>query len=502
MDIKPHILTESILDDEELQDSYRDRIDIDNLMGEVDADPSDYEFYANVRYTYNKLYKEETTWWRKEFTAHINVLDIYEDVHRIATLSGLFKTFFISPKVTMLGYSDCRMTHINKTWEYPELPDDFDVKAWYEDVEKKYPRNVIASHQKEAIFCLRIYFNFDKQMSHKQFLKRLWKFLPGMNILKHTPKDHSCVLFFRNDSEPDDRLELALVRDTSHPEDPESFSANYMYTPEQFDALYTALSGRDDYQQDSGRLHNYVQEKIIDSVNFPKLMRYAAAQAKEKYGIILTPGSYQYPDKFSVYQRNLSSTSSWCAFTVENADKSKKEIDVYELEECIIDCLLYRMSVHYFGICEFAVILRVIPKLVNRKSEEIRQQFIKVHTSAYSNRIPNMTQDDKEFHHFDNTMRPVDSGDVRMDNNQWNERVRKVGINSEEVIIMMADKNGRLTRNLNRMQYPAERHNYLVDLMASDESIWLKNKKRVHKLTESLLDDIRTEDIPDAKNVL
>lgn len=173
------------------------------------------------------------------------------------------------------GYSDKRLSYISKVWEFPNLPTDFDVKAWYETVEKQYG-NVIRQHKKEFNFYFRIYFDFDKSMTHKQFLKHLWKLLPGMNSLRRTPSDHSCIAFYRNDENPDDRLELALVRDSSHEYETETFSANYMYTPEQFDALYTALTGRDDYQPESGRRHNYVQEKIISTTNLPRLMEYAA----------------------------------------------------------------------------------------------------------------------------------------------------------------------------------------------------------------------------------
>ena len=496
----PHILTESILDDEELQASYND-VNVDHLVKEVsDVEPSECEFYVNVKYKYKKLYRQ-TYWWQNWFTAHINVLDIYRDIEQIATLSGLFKSFVIDKQIQMFSYENQQLSYINKTWEYPALPEDFDVKAWYEEVENTYSQSVLLNRDKVATFYVRIYFNFDKNMTHKQFLKHLWKFLPGMNALRRTSEDSASAAFFRNDANSDDRLELALVRDTSHINEPEEFTANYMYTPEQFDALYTALTGRDDYQEDSGRSHNYVQEKIINSTNFKKLMQYAAAQAKEKYGIILTPGNYQYPDKFSVYQRNLSDTSSWCAFTVENADKTKKDIEIYELEECIVDCLLYRMSIHYFGICRFAVVLRVIPKLVNKKAEEIRQEYIKRNTSS-NGRVSNMSQEDRKFSHFKNTIRPVTSGDVKMSNNQRNSRVRRVDIDGEDVILIMGDKNGLLNKNKIQMDWPASDHNYLIDLMADSKSIWSSNREYVNKLTESVLDDFTSDDILSATDVL
>ena len=500
----PIFLTESILDDEELQNSYSNNIDISSLTAGSDDIVSEYEYYANIRYSYMKLYDQETRWWRKEFTAHINVKDIYEDIYHIATVSGLFKSFFIDKKVTMLGYSDRRMTHINSTWEYPDLPEDFDVKAWYEEVEETYPQKVIFGHKKEAIFCIRVYFNFNKQMTHKQFLKHLWKFLPALNVLKHIPDDRMSVSFFRNDENPVERPELALVENPDRLYGSETFSGDYMYTPEKFDELYTALTSRDDYQENSGRSHNYIQERIINRTNFSKLMDYAARQARSEYGFILTPGEFRYPNKNSVYQRDLSNSSSWCAFTVENVDSSKKEIDICDLEECIIKCLLFRMDVNYFGICEFLVALRVIPKLINTRAEQIRQEFIKNNTSEWSKRIPNMTQEDKQFYYFEGSMRPVTSEEIKMSNNQWNERARTITFSGESVTLLLADKNGCLNKKPFEMQWPANAHNYLISIMRSEE-IWNNNKEYVissDKLTESLLDDISSEDIPSGRDVL
>lgn len=77
MILNKNILTESILDDEEVQASSMKTTDLGELVGDAVGDEySDYEFYANIVYTYNKFYKQ-TYWWRNEFTAHINVLDIY-----------------------------------------------------------------------------------------------------------------------------------------------------------------------------------------------------------------------------------------------------------------------------------------------------------------------------------------------------------------------------------------------------------------------------------------
>ena len=52
----PIFLTESILDDEELQNSYSNNIDIDSLTAVGDDIVSEYEYYANIRYSYMKLY--------------------------------------------------------------------------------------------------------------------------------------------------------------------------------------------------------------------------------------------------------------------------------------------------------------------------------------------------------------------------------------------------------------------------------------------------------------
>lgn len=325
-------------------------------------------------------------------------------------------------------------------------------------------------------------------------------------MLRRNGKDHSYAEFYRNDAQPDDRLELTLVRDSSRPNETETFSGMYMYTPEQFDALYTALTGRNDYQPDSGRRHNYVQEKIIRTTNLPRLMQYAAVEALERYGIRLTPGEYRYPDAFQVYQRNLDDTSSWVAFTVENADASKKEMDIYRLEECITDCLLFRMSIHYLGICEFAVALRVVPKLVNDKAREIREKFIADNTDPNwpDRRVPNMTERDCEFHHFEDTTRAVTSGDVRMKDNKWNERVREVTFNGETVILLMGDKDGRLTRNVTGFNWPASAHSYMAGMMR-EPAMWKKNRENrpeKNNMNESLLDDIEQQTFDDTKTVL
>ena len=52
----PIYLAESILDDEELQSSYSNNIDIDSLTSVSDDIVSEYEYYANIRYSYMKLY--------------------------------------------------------------------------------------------------------------------------------------------------------------------------------------------------------------------------------------------------------------------------------------------------------------------------------------------------------------------------------------------------------------------------------------------------------------
>ena len=59
MILNKNILIESILDDEEVQASSMKTTDLGELVGDAVGDEySDYEFYANIVYTYNKLYKQ------------------------------------------------------------------------------------------------------------------------------------------------------------------------------------------------------------------------------------------------------------------------------------------------------------------------------------------------------------------------------------------------------------------------------------------------------------
>lgn len=169
------ILTESILDDDGLQAATMKTTDLKSLAGDA-VSPQDYGFYVNIRYYYNKLYKE-TYWWQKWFTARADVMSIYDDIVNVCEVSGLFDGFMADPLVTAYGYTDRRLQHIHVSWEYPQLPSDFDVKAWYEAVEKQYGRNVLMQHEKEFCFYVRIYFNFNREMTHRRFLQRLWKFL-------------------------------------------------------------------------------------------------------------------------------------------------------------------------------------------------------------------------------------------------------------------------------------------------------------------------------------
>lgn len=165
------------------------------------------------------------------------------------------------------------------------------------------------------------------------------------------------------------------------------------------------------------------------------------------------------------------------------------------------------MSIHYFGICEFAVVLRVIPKLTNNKADEIRQKFIDDNTNPNfpGKHIPNMTDKDREFHHFENSMREAVSGDVRMLDGKWNIRIRDVSFNGESVILMMGDKNGAMNKRPIIPIYPANAHAYLVDMMRDPSGkIWNDNKesKPPKFLKESLLDDIESRSFDDTKSVL
>ena len=125
------------------------------------------------------------------------------------------------------------------------------------------------------------------------------------------------------------------------------FTPLYMYNSN-LQWLYKEFFDRKDWNND-----DVTTDKIVlRSINFEAIMNKASVIAEKKYGIKLTPIAYFRNEKDNKYDW------SWMSFDFSPIDSSIKKMDVYDIEEIIMNSVFKFFPQIYHHVGRVAVVLR------------------------------------------------------------------------------------------------------------------------------------------------
>lgn len=251
-----------------------------------------------------------------------------------------------------------------------------------------------------------MYFDgFDYNMSYDEFSKTIFKMHQALynTIVPDDRFDYGCTAFMYN-SEPDENINClnckSLQYDSYWKSHPITYGWKNVTYNLSYQALYKTFFENSDIEDDS---RNFMEDEIVDSVNFDLVVKYAIKKASAR-GVILIPGTQQKPDMKYVYRRDLDESYSWMTFTAK-LDKNiypDNTIDVYELEDIILESVVNQISDYYLDICHLIVAVRGDYKLTNVKIDEMRkkrQEDNKRYGSWWADRPVRIEHKEKAYTH-------------------------------------------------------------------------------------------------------
>ena len=374
-------ILEDLLDNITLDDTNRKKsLDVINIDDEsIDVDLTKYQYCMAICLGY--YFKDK----RSEDDDYKRIVDLkkfHDDAVDIINAYSFFDEYAIEPCVRV--HDENKSPFIGEVYEEP-LPREFDIRGLYERAKNKNTRSIIINGGTDyPIIETRVYFNAFISYNYNSLRRKFWRMLRALNQLKTYHQDSGYCLFTYNKEDNEDSMRSCpLVIDTTFRGCAEKYSWTYVFSPEDIDRLYAAIvENPDEHEVTNGHAFNFMQKRILDSINLKEIADNAAKEAK-KYGVTLKVGKCVKPPYEAVYKRELDEALSYVAFTMK---PDAGTIEIYDIEEILYQCLIKHIHYSYYGICEFAVLLAVDGTVTNQKVEDMKQELIK--TSWKYNRPP------------------------------------------------------------------------------------------------------------------
>lgn len=235
------------------------------------------------------------------------------------------------------AYGDVYITELNNRvpptrFEQP-YPEEFDVNEY------------LGSRANTAVFHFNIYFNKLRNFSsYKQMVSMFYRI------------SKSYYSYIRPLWE--DQWNQTINFEISKRENDSDYgweSITYDFTPRympnsNLQWLYKEFFDRNDWNDDDVTTDTIV----LRSMNLEAIMNKASVIAEKKYGIKLTPIAYFRQENERYYYYDWS----WMSFDFSPIDSSVKKMDVYDIEEIIMNCVFKFFPQIYHHVGRVAVVLR------------------------------------------------------------------------------------------------------------------------------------------------
>ena len=271
-----------------------------------------YKFVVRISYSYNQIFHI-----REYFKNFIEYFDTFR----------LFGNDY--------AYGDVYITEVNNKVPPTRLeqpyPEEFDIGEY------------LVSSGRTAVFHFNIYFNKLRNFSsYEQMLglfyrinKSYYTYISPLGENQWSQNVHFEILKRDNDSE--DGWKTITYE----------FTPLYMPNSD-LQWLYKEFFDRDDWNND-----DVTTDKIVlRSMNLEAIMNKASVIAEKKYGIKLTPIACFRNEKENKYDW------SWMSFDFSPIDSSVKKMDVYDIEEIIMNSVFKFFPQIYHHVGRVAVVLR------------------------------------------------------------------------------------------------------------------------------------------------
>ena len=235
------------------------------------------------------------------------------------------------------AYGDVYITELNNRVPPTRLeqpyPEEFDVNEY------------LGSRANTAVFHFNIYFNKLRNFSsYKQMVSMFYRI------------SKSYYAYIRPLWE--DQWNQTINFEISKRDNDSDYgweSITYDFTPRympnsNLQWLYKEFFDRNDWNDDDVTTDTIV----LRSMNLEAIMNRASVIAEKKYGIKLTPIAYFRQENERYYYYDWS----WMSFDFSPIDSSVKKMDVYDIEEIIMNCVFKFFPQIYHHVGRVAVVLR------------------------------------------------------------------------------------------------------------------------------------------------
>ena len=248
------------------------------------------------------------------------------------------------------------------------LPEDF--KIW-----EHIPTYL--SSNKDICFEYRMYFDDFGPISYEVFSKALYRMHQSLYrvVIPNNKYDYGRTVFMYN-TEPEKNINSyqcqSLDYDSYFKSSPITYGWTSITYNSGYQALYRVFFENERIEDDQ---RNFMEDEVIDGVDFDLIIKYAIKKAAQR-GVTLIPGTWAKPDMTYVYQRDLDKSFSYITFTakLDQDEYPLNSIDVYELEDIILEAVVNQIPDYYLDISPLIVAVRGDYKLTNVKIDEMRKE--------------------------------------------------------------------------------------------------------------------------------
>ena len=432
-----------------LLEDYIDDITADIMSDEVESVTPD-----GLRKAYPYYVKVSVIWERTFENPDIPVVKIMDNIERIMSLSRLFLD---DPHLESLTVkSDTNRADQPKPLIYgsANIPDTVDGRNVL--INDYYGHNNY--HRVDLIY--KFLFKGLRKTSFDKFATRVRHM---MTMLKNVgPKSTGTVelTFYRNEGAEKPFDERITDPNTGDKYDARHFATNYSGMHDNLALIYNALiKSEEDDEVTSDSAKESLKYSLYSEANFALIIKDAVKNAS-KYGLKAKYGNFCGPDAEEFARSSEDSTFAF-PFTLDSV--SNEPIDVEQIELWIIIEIVFRINLDLIDIANFCFPLKCMCKVTNKQIDEIVREYREKHPNN-----PRMTYQDKQYHYFRGSKNEIKTQDCQNFDNKyiWRARVGEYVHHMRTSFgILIGDKNGFLTKNLERITYPMSPWNDIIEIM-------------------------------------
>jgi hypothetical protein len=212
--------------------------------------------------------------------------------------------------------------------------------------------------------------------------------------------------------------------------------------------------------------HNIYDENLLE----PIIKR--AIQKANEYSMVVRLCKVKMPDRNNFMINGIydeDDGKEWASLIIDAAP-GVASIDVKNIEEWIIKEIIWYIDEEFVQLVNLCFALKCLCKVTDNQAEEVVRQW-KEHSSY------RMSHDDKKYIYTNGGRRKCISNSCDTFSKKYVWRARHLELQNfrGDFDILIGDKNGCLTKKMEKFSYPLHKWNELIEKMREENSaIWKK----------------------------